>query len=195
MFVPMKHSLAASPIPGALFRPMLCLALASAPLLAAAGCASIGGVGPAEAPAQGVDQPIPDLSFDEFWKRQEIRLSSRKGKVVLLDIWASWCVPCKDELPVLDELARRLRGDGVEIIAVSIDEDRNAAEQFLKSRKRWALTLAHDPAGAVPDRLQPPKMPTSYLIDRQGVLRRVNAGYQPGDEARLEAELRALAGR
>ena len=174
---------------------MLCLALASAASLAAAGCAATGGTGLAQPPAHGVDEPIPDLSFDEFWKRQEIRLSSRKGKVVLLDIWASWCVPCKDELPALDEMARRLRSEGVEIIAVSIDEDRNAAEQFLKSRKRWALTLAHDPAGAVPDRLQPPKMPTSYLIDRQGVLRRVNAGYEPGDEARLEAELRALAAR
>ena len=164
--------------------------------LAVSGCGSMpvaGGANGGGLGGQGVGEPMPELTLDDFYKQSEIRLSSCKGKVVLLDIWASWCVPCKDEMPVLDDLARRLRKEGVEVIAVSIDEDRGAAEQFLKKRKKWTLTLAHDPHGAVPDRLQPPKMPTSYLIDRKGVLRGVNAGYVPGDEQRLEAELRALA--
>jgi thiol-disulfide isomerase/thioredoxin len=161
--------------------------------LSVAGCAATsasdnGGGGGSHA----VGEVMPDLSVDEFYKRSEIRLSARKGKVVLLDIWASWCVPCKDEMPALDDLARRLHGKGVEIIAVSIDEEREAAEAFLKKRKKWNLTLAHDPNGAVPDRLQLKTMPTSYLIDRKGVLRHVNAGYTPGDEERLEAQIRAL---
>ena len=136
---------------------------------------------------------MPDVAVEEFWNRKELRLSALRGKVVLLDIWASWCVPCKDEMPTLDEMARRFQGKGVEIIAVSIDEDRAAAEQFLKKRKRWSLTLAHDPTGAVPDRLQPPKMPTSYVIDRAGILRHVNAGFEPADAARIEAQLAQLA--
>jgi cytochrome c biogenesis protein CcmG/thiol:disulfide interchange protein DsbE len=165
--------------------------------LAATGCGSMSaagnGGGGGEIGGHAIGEAMPELTLDEFYKRNEIKLSTRKGKVVLLDIWASWCVPCKDEMPALDDLARRLRGSGVEVIAVSIDEDRGAAEQFLKKRKKWNLTLAHDPNQAIPDRLQPPKMPTSYLIDRKGVLRHVNAGYTPGDEERLEAELRALA--
>jgi thiol-disulfide isomerase/thioredoxin len=163
--------------------------------LSVSGCASMsasdsgGGGGGSHA----VGEVMPDLSVDEFYKRSEIKLSNRKGKVVLLDIWASWCVPCKEEMPALDELARRLHGKGVEIIAVSIDEEREAAEAFLKKRKKWNLTLAHDPNGAIPDRLQLKTMPTSYLIDRKGVLRQVNSGFNPGDEAKLEAQLRALA--
>jgi cytochrome c biogenesis protein CcmG, thiol:disulfide interchange protein DsbE len=174
------------------------LARASLVVLLVSGCASMTGgdgatAGGSAGAMAGVGEAMPDLSMDAFWERKEVRLSAHRGKVVLLDIWASWCVPCKDELPVLDDLAQRLRGQGVVIIAVSIDEDRGAAEQFLKRRPRWSLTLAHDPSGTIPDRLQPPKMPTSYLIDRQGILRHVNAGFDRGDGPRLEAQLRALA--
>jgi thiol-disulfide isomerase/thioredoxin len=141
----------------------------------------------------GVGEAAPDLKL-EGWDGKPLTLSKLRGKVVLLDIWASWCAPCKDELPELDALAKKFRAQGVdaEIVAVSIDEDRAAAEGFLRVKKSWSLTLAHDPAGAVPERLQPPKMPTSYLIDRKGVLRAVNAGYEPGDVAKLEAKIRDL---
>jgi cytochrome c biogenesis protein CcmG, thiol:disulfide interchange protein DsbE len=157
------------------------------------GCATLGGAAAGGGTTRGLGEPMPDLSMEEFWDRKEMRLSTLRGKVVLLDIWASWCVPCKDEMPSLDEMAQRLRPRGVEIIAVSIDEDRAAAEQFLKSRERWSLTLAHDPNGTIPDRLQPPKMPTSYVIDRQGILRHINAGFEPADAARIETQLSELA--
>ena len=174
------------------------LFLLSILLVAAGGCAAVTGGTVASSGASGtgpgIGEPAPDLLMDEFWSGKELRLSSRKGKVVLLDIWASWCVPCKDELPVLDDLARRFKGQELEIIAVSIDEEKGPAEQFLQRRKDWALTLAHDPAGTIPDRLQPPKMPTSYLIDRQGILRHVNAGFERGDAAKLEAQLRDILG-
>lgn len=156
-------------------------------------------VGCATAPAprarpQGVGEPIPDLVLQPLSGEGEIRLRSLRGKVVLLDLWASWCAPCKDEMPILDDLAARLRPEGIEFVAVSIDEDRAAAEAFLRTRARWNLTLAHDPEGRVPDLLQPPKMPTSYVIDAEGVVRHVNAGFEPGDAAKIEAQLRALAG-
>jgi thiol-disulfide isomerase/thioredoxin len=161
----------------------------------AAGCATAGGTAGGDAPARGVGDPVPDLTLQEFFGKKDIRLASLRGKVVLLDIWASWCDPCKEEMPLLDAMAARLRGKGVEIIAVSVDEERGSAEQFLRSRRHWALTVAHDPRGAVPERLQPPKMPTSYLIDGKGILRQVNAGFERGDVDRLEAQLLELAGR
>jgi thiol-disulfide isomerase/thioredoxin len=173
--------------------PLWILSLTVSPLVSGCASTSASANGGGGGDSHAVGEVMPDLSMDEFYKRNEIKLSKRRGKVVLLDIWASWCVPCKDELPALDDLARRLHGKGVEIIAVSIDEEREAAEAFLKKRKKWNLTLAHDPNGVIPDRLQLTTMPTSYLIDRKGVLRHVNAGYNPGDEARLEAQLRALA--
>ena len=136
---------------------------------------------------------MPDLVLSRLDGAGDIMLRSLKGKVVLLDIWASWCVPCKEEMPLLDEMAGRLRRDGVEIIAVSVDEDRASAQAFLGTRPRWHLTLAHDPQGRVADLLQPPKMPTSYVIDGAGVVQAINAGFERADAPRIEARLRALA--
>ena len=156
-----------------------------------AGCATTGA---ASAPAQSVGAPLPPLVLEK-WAGGRLELDAFHGKVVLLDLWASWCPPCKDELPVLDDLAVRLADSGVVIIALSVDEDRAAAEAFLATRPRWSLVLAHDPQGRVPEQLQPPKMPTSYIIDAGGIVRHVNAGFELADAARIEARLRALAGQ
>ncbi len=123
---------------------------------------------------------------------QEATLSSYAGKVVVMSFWATWCAPCKEELPLLDRLAGRLESKGVEIVAISIDEEKAAAQEFLRGR-RWNLTLAHDPTGQVPNALQPPKMPTSYIVDAHGVVRHVNAGFERGDIERMEARLLELA--
>ena len=162
--------------------------------VAFSGCAAMaGGQGGGGGLPPGIGEPAPDITVAGFWDKKPIRLSSYRGKVVLLDIWASWCVPCKDELPALDAMANRLRGKGIEVVAVSVDEERPAAEAFVKTRKQWQLTLAHDPSGTVADRLQPTKMPTTYVIDAAGLVRHVNAGYYPGDVEKLEAQLLALA--
>src|SRR4051794_24921724 len=127
-------------------------------VLLGGGCASLGasggGGGGASGKAQSVGERMPDLVLERLDGGGNIRLGQLRGKVVLLDIWASWCAPCKEEMPLLDEIAGRLRKRGVEIIAVSIDEDRASAQAFLATRPRWALTVAYDPHSQVPDRLQ-----------------------------------------
>ena len=96
---------------------------------------------------------------------------------------------------MLDDIAGRLKGSGVEILAVSIDQERRNVRKFLESRPRWALTVAHDPQGAIADTLQPEKMPTSYFIDRDGIIRFVNSGFEPDDAPVIEKRLRELARR
>jgi len=156
------------------------------------GCATLGG-GSGGGGGPAPDQPMPDLTVRTIHGKGSIRLASLKGKVVLLDLWASWCPPCREELPLLDDLAQRLRGEEIEIIAVSVDEDRAAADEFLRRRPRWHLTLVHDPT--VAEALNPPTMPSSYVIDARGRLHEVNAGFESGDIGRIEARLRALASR
>lgn len=140
-----------------------------------------------------VGKPLPDLEFQELDGRGG-SVAAFRGKVVLLDIWASWCEPCKEELPQLDGVAARLRSRGVEVLAISVDQDVSNVRAFLKRKPgSWSLKIFHDPTGQVAERLQPPKMPTSYVIDRAGVVRLVNEGYAPRDVKRLEAKLEELA--
>jgi cytochrome c biogenesis protein CcmG, thiol:disulfide interchange protein DsbE len=138
-------------------------------------------------------RPAPEIVVQRL-SGKPLALSSLRGRVVLLDVWASWCVPCKQELPMLDAIAGRLRDRGVEVLAVSIDQERENVTKFLESRSRWALTVAHDPNGVIADRLQPEKMPTSYVIDREGIVRFINSGFEPGDAREIERRLTELAG-
>jgi cytochrome c biogenesis protein CcmG/thiol:disulfide interchange protein DsbE len=148
---------------------------------------------PSPAPSAAVGKPLPELSLQDVANGQPFSVKSLAGQVVLLDIWASWCAPCKEELPLLDELAGRLHGSGISIVAVSIDEDRAAMNEFLSLKKSWQLRLAHDPQRLVPGELRPDKMPTSYVIDRRGILHAIHGGFNRGDIARIETELKELA--
>jgi peroxiredoxin len=123
-----------------------------------------------------------------------LKLSTLRGKVVLLDFWASWCEPCKKELPLLDKMAPRLRARGVEIVAVNIDDNRDKAAEFVRSHGLH-LTVVTDGAKKIVGAWEPPKMPSSFVVDKGGVVRAVHGGFEPGDEGKLEAELTALVSR
>jgi thiol-disulfide isomerase/thioredoxin len=140
-----------------------------------------------------VGGPMPSVVVKRFEGGGKIDLGALKGKVVLVDIWASWCAPCMEEMPLLDEMAGRLKQKGVQIIAVSVDEDKESAQTFLSSRPSWSLTVAHDPKGKLPEVLQPGKMPSSYVVDADGIIRYVNEGFERGDLKVLEKRLVALA--
>ena len=161
-------------------------------LLASCATAGGGGSGPASASNQ-VGAPVPEIKVESL-AGKKIDVASYRGRVLLLDVWASWCGPCKQELPMLDAMARRLKAQGIDVLAVSVDQERANVDKFLKGHGHWALTIAHDPAGAIAERLQPDKMPTSYVIDRSGIVRYVNAGFVPDDAAVIEKRLLEVAG-
>lgn len=162
--------------------------------LAALGCAT-GGSDAAGSGQSAVGAPLPPLKVDGL-SGKTIDVASYRGRVLLLDVWASWCGPCKQELPVLNDMARRLKGEGIEILAVSVDQERANVEKFLRAQGgRWSLTVAHDPRGEIAELLQPDKMPTSYVVDRAGIVRYVNAGFLPEDAPAIERRLRDVAGK
>ena len=175
------------------------LAVAIATSVLSGACATTGtggggsGGGRAEARGHGVGHAAPEIVVDQI-KGGTLSLSSLRGKVVLLDVWASWCGPCKQELPMLDAIAGRLHRRGVEVLAVSVDQERENVDKFLGARSHWNLTVAHDPKGAIADTFQPDKMPTSYAIDREGIIRYVNSGFEPADAKEIEQRLAELAG-
>ena len=169
--------------------------LLAACLFGVAACG--GGAKPAADASQDgtsiVGNSAPDVEFAPLRGDKALKLSALRGKVVLLDFWASWCVPCQEELPLLDDMAGRLSSKGIEFIGVSIDEDKADAEHFLERKKSWALSLGHDPEQTGAKQFNPPKMPTSYVIDRKGVVQHMNAGFERADIEKVEAQLTAAS--
>lgn len=113
------------------------------------------------------------------------------GKVVIVDFWASWCGPCKEEMPVLERLYQKHRKDGLVVVGVSVDRDVANIREFLK-RVRVSFPIVHDVAHDVADRFEPTKMPTSYVVDRKGVVRFVHGGFRAEDAAKLAREVESL---
>jgi thiol-disulfide isomerase/thioredoxin len=125
---------------------------------------------------------------------KEVKLSDLKGKVVLVDFWASWCKPCKKELPELDKLAKAYKAAGADvvIVAINIDTKRENADKFLRTANVNGLTVLFDASSTSAEQYEPPTMPTSYLVDRKGIVKAVHEGYNAGDEKKLKAEIDAL---
>jgi peroxiredoxin len=123
----------------------------------------------------------------------EVKLAELRGQVVVLDFWASWCGPCKKELPALDGLARKWADAKrpVVVLAVSIDKERGNAEKFLASAKVGSLKIALDPDGKVASAYDVPTMPSSYVIDPHGLVKAVHAGFSSGDERAIADEVDA----
>lgn len=99
----------------------------------------------------------------------DLSLTSFQGKVVLLNLWATWCAPCRKEMPDLDELQSELGGDEFEVVAVSLDRGSDAAPKaFLDEIGIKALRFFHDPSAKLGAKLKAIGMPATLLIDRQG---------------------------
>ncbi len=120
-----------------------------------------------------------------------IALASLKGKVVLVDVWASWCVPCKAAFPAYDELYRTYRERGFEVLAVNVDEKRADAERFLRDR-RHVLKVVFDPRGEAPLKFKVRAMPTTFLLDKRGNIRFVHEGFTGKDVALYQRRIEAL---
>src|ERR1700722_8558175 len=105
-----------------------------------------------------------------------VQPSDYLGKVVLIDFWASWCVPCKTSFPALDALYRRERDRGLEVLAINLDEERKAADAFLASRPH-VMPVLFDPKGESALAFMVRGMPSSVMIDRAGNIRFTHMGY------------------
>lgn len=121
-----------------------------------------------------------------------VDLNALKGKVVMVDFWASWCAPCKQELPELEKLYQKYKGQGFVVVGVNIDEDPANMEKFLKGQKLSFTVVRDTDDHAVAGRYKPTKMPSSYLIDKKGIVRHVHAGFKPSDKAVFDKEIAAL---
>ena len=120
-----------------------------------------------------VGDTLPDLTG---FKLEGTLPDSLKGKVVILDFWASWCGPCAESFPVMDELQKKYQDQGLVIVAVSVDEKAAKMETFLK-KNPVSFTVVRDAEHKLVATVEPPTMPTSFIIDREGKVRFLHTGF------------------
>lgn len=124
----------------------------------------------------------------------ELRLEQLRGKVVYLDFWASWCTPCRQSFPWMNELQARYAEEGLVVVGVNLDKDRELVERFL-AKYPAQFTVAYDPTGGTAASFAVKGMPSSYLIDRNGEIRLSHIGFREKDRAELETRIQEVLGR
>jgi len=122
---------------------------------------------------------------------ENIRLEEQRGKVVMLNFWASWCGPCRKEMPLLDEMYQRYNKAGFELYGVNVEQSTADAEKLLKDLGT-SFPILWDSDSKVSKLYQVNAMPTTIMIDKDGQVRYVNRGYKAGDEEKYREQIREL---
>jgi len=115
-----------------------------------------------------VGDAAPDFQLSDLDGRT-LQLSDYRGKVVVLNFWATWCAPCVQEMPSLNRLVETLGPRGVAVLAVSVDDDEQALRQFV-AKNQLKMAVLRDPNGKVSASYQTFQYPETYILDRQGRL-------------------------
>lgn len=122
---------------------------------------------------------------------KNLKLSEFRGKVVLLNFWATWCGPCRKEIPELNKLQKKYKPAGFTVLGVNIDRERNAAKALAR-KLRTQFPILFDSNKIVSRRYQVDAMPKTVIIDRNGQIRFVHRGYVAGYENTYRKQIRQL---
>jgi thiol-disulfide isomerase/thioredoxin len=135
---------------------------------------------------------LPDLTT---FKLEGALPEPTKGKVLIVDFWASWCGPCKESFPVMNELAKKYADRGVIVIAVNVDENRSDMEGFLKDNPA-SFTVVRDGSQKLVGKVGVGTMPSSFIVDQTGKVRFLHNGFH-GEKTRKQyaQEIESLLGK
>ena len=135
----------------------------------------------------------PQFSLPRLGEGAPVDLAALRGRVVLVNFWATWCKPCEDEMPAMESLYRALGRDGFELLAVSVDAGDAEVEAF-RDRLGLSFPILRDPDKRVATRYQSLRFPESFLIGPDGVVAARFIGPREWDAPEYETRIRALFG-
>ena len=140
--------------------------------------------------ASGSAPPAPDFTLANR-AGGEVSLAGLRGQVVMINFWASWCGPCRQEFPALDQIYAKYKPMGFTLVGINVESEKSDAERFLGGQK-VSVPILFDPQNKVSGSYGVSAMPTTVLVDRQGRVRWQHRAYKPGDEAKYIEQVRAV---
>jgi peroxiredoxin len=152
-------------------------------------CCTIGIATTASA-ANTTKSPAADFTLKSN-SGSNIKLSELRGQVVMINFWASWCGPCRQEMPLLEQLYKKYQPMGFTLLGVNVEDDPNEATKWLKG-KEVSFPILFDNESKVSELYNVSAMPTTLIIDRDGNMRYYHRGYVPGTEDEYQQQIRTL---
>ena len=122
---------------------------------------------------------------------QSVSLAGLRGQVVLINFWATWCGPCRKEMPLLEQIQKKYAPLGFTMLGINVEEDTTQMEAFLGDVP-VSFPVLLDPANRVSKLYDVAAMPSTVILDRKGNVRYIHQGYQAGDESRYQDVIRQL---
>lgn len=156
---------------------------------------SPGPSGSGEPPALSVGAPFPDFTATDVETGASMSLSDLEGRIVLLNIWATWCPPCETEMPSMDRLYRELGPEGFSVVAISVDQESTSLVRRWVEERGLSFTVLHDRDGRFEESFRSVGVPESFLIDRDGRLVAREIGPRVWDSPEYGGMVRRLLER
>ncbi len=157
---------------------------------AAAICALLVTLAPAATAGEAAPSPAADFTLPQR-AGGDVSLAALKGEVVLINFWATWCGPCRQEMPLLEQIYQRYRPLGFTLLGVNVEEDSEGALRWLQ-QVPVSFPVLFDRENRVSKLYDVTAMPSTVIVDRQGRVRYVHYGYTPGTENLYQDQIRSL---
>ncbi|MEO8836039.1 MAG: TlpA disulfide reductase family protein [Caldimonas sp.] len=153
-------------------------------------CAALGVAGATASSAIAPATPAPDFALHAMGG-SNLRLTEQRGRVVMVNFWATWCGPCRQEMPQLNRLYEKYRSSGFVLLGVNVDDDQSKAAEVAK-KLGVTFPVLLDTDKTVSKLYDVSTMPSTVIIDREGKVRYVHRGYLTGYEDNYEKQIREL---
>ena len=144
---------------------------------------------PESGPMVEIGQAAPNFKLPDL-NGQQVSLDQYRGKVVMIDFWATWCGPCRMTMPIVENLQKEY-ADTMVLLTINLQESRDAVRDYIRAQGIHSRVLL-DEEGLVGTMYGAESIPLQILIDKQGIVRFIQAGYGPGMASRLRAEINKL---